>query len=310
MSVKSSVQRKLSDVLASHPLVPGASLALIENNEVCGITAGQARVSTNESMTTEHFLQCASLSKTVAAAFAIEYFANRGVSMTESVNRLLQRANTEWRIVTKPGSSLPSSAADQVNLAMLVNHTALGMHYVFGIPIDTYIPTPKELLDGSQEEKHKYSFLYLERQPGQSFSYSGGGFVVLQYLIESIEQTSIDNVTRSFLDRVGLQDFTFSQLDGPLHAKYVTGHITREKEVSPALVFPPFAAGGLCTPIALATFLRNLGKAYHEPSGFGGIRHETARLMLGDETLLDLGALDFMGAKVGNQLLFTPSMCI
>jgi CubicO group peptidase (beta-lactamase class C family) len=249
-------------------------------------------------MTAEHFLQCASLSKTVAAAFAIEYFANRGISMTESVNRLLEQANTEWRISTKPGSHLPSSAADQVNLAMLVNHTALGMHYVFGIPIDTYIPSPKELLDGTQEKKHKYSYLYLERAPGQSFSYSGGGFVVLQYLIEEIEGTTIDNVTRSFLDRVGLKDFTFSQLNGPLHAMYVTGHITREKEVNPALVFPPFAAGGLCTPTALATFLRNLGRAYHDPQGYGGIQHATARLMLGDETLLDLGALDFMGAKV------------
>ncbi len=120
-----NIQRKLADILASHPLVPGASLAIVEDFTVTSVVAGEARVSTNEPMTEDHFLQCASLSKTVAAAFAIEYFANRGVAMTESVNRLLNQVNSQWRITVKPHSKLPAHVADQVTLSMLINHTAL-----------------------------------------------------------------------------------------------------------------------------------------------------------------------------------------
>ena len=47
------------------------------------MTAGFARVSSGEAMTPEHYLECASLSKTVGTAFAIEYFTNRGVSLEE-----------------------------------------------------------------------------------------------------------------------------------------------------------------------------------------------------------------------------------
>lgn len=64
---------------------------------------------------------------------------------------------------------------------------------------------------------------------------------------------SIDEITRSFLDSVGLQDFYFTQLiAASSHSNFAYGHITPEQEVEP-LAFPPFAAGALCTPKALAT---------------------------------------------------------
>ena len=48
------------------------------------------------------------------------------------------------------------------------------------------------------------------------------------------------------------------------------------------LMFPPLAAGGHGTPIALANFLRHLSIAYGNPSGSGAITHSTARQMLGE----------------------------
>ncbi len=185
--------------------------------------------------------------------------------------------------------------SDEVNLSMLVNHTALGMHYVYGIPLSSKMPTPVELLSGVKE--YGYENLLLERVPGVKFSYSGGGFVVLQYLLEEMERRSIDLITRDFLDRCGLVDFVFSQLSSPLSTKFAHGHLTLEKEVQP-LAFPPLAAGGLCTPTALATFLCHLALAYRNEEGSGGISHRTAVRMLGEDALLDLGAKDFMGAKV------------
>lgn len=285
----------LQDLLKKHPDVPGASIALMDGQGIHAFTAGFARAKYREPMTADHFLQCASLSKTIATAFAIGYFHDRGINMDASVNRLLRACSSSWVIRS---SAKCSANADHVTLAMLVNHTALGMHYVYGIPLTERMPSPLELLDGRAEAKYKYAPLFLERPPGQSFAYSGGGFVVLQHLIETMERTSITAITRSFLDGAGLTEFTFIQLDGPLTARYAMGHIKPSQE-APVLAFPPFAAGGLCTPRALGGFLVHLSTAYHCPRGSGSISHRTARLMLGEAYLVDNGSMDFMGARIG-----------
>ena len=331
---------ELDRILAKHPQVAGASIAIIENNCVYPFCSGFARVSKDEIFTPNHFLQCALLSKTVAAAFSIEYFANKNISLTSSVNDILRQLNSPWLIRSAlkaqtdstTGTANSAINGDDVILSMLLNHTALGMHYVFGIPLSQLTPTPLSLLDGSSTHLG-YKELLLERPAGAQFAYSGGGFVVLQYLLELMEKDSIDNITRSFLNRCGLSNFTFTQLCAPSGTKFAYGHlfvapssstagsaasasaaaaalkasgganVSANGEVEP-LAFPPLAAGALCTPSALATFLANLAKAYNGIDGAGsagatsGISTSTARSMLGPQARQDKGALDFMGAEV------------
>ena len=99
-----------------------------------------------------------------------------------------------------------------------------------------------------------------------------------------MEKNSIENITRQYLDDCGLNDFTFIQWDkGDLYydfvrflfvillfiliqmcicmsyidsseIEFVLGHLSPDREVEP-LVFPPLAAGGLCTPTALGIFI-------------------------------------------------------
>jgi CubicO group peptidase (beta-lactamase class C family) len=40
----------------------------------------------------------------------------------------------------------------------------------------------------------RYAPLLVDKQPGSKFSYSGGGFVVLQHLLEEIEKRDIGKV--------------------------------------------------------------------------------------------------------------------
>jgi CubicO group peptidase (beta-lactamase class C family) len=291
---------RLENFLLQHPTVAGISIGLVDDYQVSGHAVGHATISSNEVLDVSHYLQCASLSKTVATAFAIEYFASRGVDfLTTRVNDILSSAGAEWRIKVNPESRLPQSMADSITINMLVNHTALGMHYVFGVPLTEEYPGPIGFLTANPvAKKLGYNPLLLEREPGTKFSYSGGGYVVLEYLIETLEGRPISEVTRAFLDRVGLQEFAFSQLVMPLNAKLAHGYLSPSEEV-PYLAFPAFAAGALCTPRALAQFLSNLAAAYRCPAGISGISHHTARLMLGDATSVDLGAMDFMGAKMG-----------
>jgi hypothetical protein len=171
-----------------------------------------------------------------------------------------------------------------------------------------------------------YSALHVERQPGTAFKYSGGGFIVLQYIIETMHPgDSIESITREFLDRCDMQEYTFS-LDYDTirnrdvsnsdfnpgyysNKKVALGYLKKEADKSIILRFPAFAAGATTQPKALLNFLLHLAKAYSNPSsspssssswrGSGGISHETAKLMLDDTQLVDLGCMDFMRAKMG-----------
>jgi len=311
--------------------IPGVSISVINNNNntndnnknneynnnnnnnnndnyiIDNYAIGLARFLTNEYMTEHHYLQCASLSKTIAAAFSIDYFNKRNISMTTSVNALLRSIHSQWIITSSSSSSSSSNSShctydpEEVTLSMLINHTALGMHYVYGIPFTQSLTLqPLQLLDGTYSHIG-YKPLVLDRHPGVRFSYSGGGFVVLQYLLETMEGKSIDEMTREYLDGCGLHEFTFTQSKAISSSSSVLiayGHKSLQEEVIP-LVFPPLAAGALCPSSSLASFLVHLTTAYHNKNdGSGSISYNVARQMLGEDSMIDLGAFDFMGAQV------------
>jgi CubicO group peptidase (beta-lactamase class C family) len=299
----------ISDILKRHKDVAGMNIAYMYDYETHAYAAGYARVSTSEAMSTNHFMEAASLSKTVGAAFAIEYFRDRGITMQTSVNALLKQAGATWsiKLPLRPGTQLAADFPNQVTLAMLVNHTALGMHYVYGLPLAYGMPPTELFLNGSLEREFGYAPLYLERKPGSSFKYSGGGFIVLQYLLETLEGKPIDEIMQPFFVRCDMPDFSFNARL-PLGVRAAFGHFTREKEVAPhdggRLAFPALAAGGLCTATSLLNLLAHLARAYRayedgNRAFVGPIAPETARLMLDDGILQDLGSMDFMRARIG-----------
>jgi CubicO group peptidase (beta-lactamase class C family) len=165
-------------------------------------------------MTVSHFLQCASLSKTVAAAFAIDFFNARNISLNTPVNSLLQDIGSPWRLELPTGQQdeLKQQWPSMVTLTMLMNHTALGMPYVFGVPNGTRMLRPLELLTGAPEARALGypARLVVEREPGRSFAYSGGGFIVLQHILETMLKIGdcgegdagrgIDDAMRTFMD--------------------------------------------------------------------------------------------------------------
>jgi hypothetical protein len=75
--------------------------------------------SAGEPLTTAHCMQIASESKTVAAAFATQYFAGKGIAMSAPVNALLAAAGSKWRIELPPAGAPASdnaTAADPTEL--------------------------------------------------------------------------------------------------------------------------------------------------------------------------------------------------
>ncbi|MCM0606467.1 MAG: serine hydrolase [Xanthomonadaceae bacterium] len=217
------------------------------------------------STTTDTWFELASLSKTIATVFSLEYFKKHNISLTSSVNALFEGTESPYRI--------PSG--DAVTLTHLLNHSALNMHYVNGVP------RAKEMPEISKWLKN----IKVANEPGSSFQYSGGGFLVLEHLIESLEKKSIRELTHEFFQTLGIQNISFDQTKLAEHTE------TRDYKM-----FPAFAAGAIGQASSMTLLLEKLTVAYHDPLATGPISHETAVLMLQDT---NTSSQSFMGVNIG-----------
>lgn len=253
-----------------------AQIALINGDNIQEIHLGESDP--------HAWFEMASLSKTVGSAFAIEYFKSKNIPLTASVNDLLAKTKSKFRL--KNG--------DKVQITHLMSHAALNMHYVNGVPANKKMPVIAEFLEGNEE--HKYVPIEVINPPGEKFQYSGGGFIVLEHLIEALEGKSIFELTRHFLDKLDMKDFSFEQqnLSG---VTYAHGFTDENKEVEGTRkMFPAFAAGSMGTAHAMAKFLVHLQKAYHNVKDSNALSHDTAsQMLLGT----DKGCKQFMGVKMG-----------
>ncbi len=256
--------------------IQAAQIALLCDGKIQELRFGDCENST--------WFEMASLSKSVASAFAVEYFTKKKIPLSTSVNKLLESTSSKYRI----------PAGDSVTIEHLMSHKALNLHYVNGVPADRKMPPVSEFLSGNQE--YGYEAIKVVNPPGEKFQYSGGGFIVLEHLIESLEGKSVKILTRQFLDSLGMKDWSFEQETLPGHS-YATGFNDSGATVSGnRKMFPAFAAGGMGTAGAMAKFLHHLESAYHDVKGSGGISHDTARIMLHG---LDQGCRKFMGSLMG-----------
>lgn len=268
------VMESLQAALKKHQ-INGAQVAIINNHEIQQVTLGTATSTT--------WFEMASLSKTVGSAFAIEYFAKKNIPLTTSVDELLAKTKSDFRL-NNP----------KVLLTHLMSHSALNMHYVNGVPANKKMPPIRDFLTGNAE--YEYKPIQVINPPGEVFQYSGGGFLVLEHLIEALENKSIFELTRPFLDQLGMDQFSFEQQTLP-QVNYAHGFTDKGEEVEGSRkMFPAFAAGSMGNAESMAKFLLHLEEAYHELKGSQGISHDTAIQMLFGT---DKGCMRFMGCRMG-----------
>ncbi|EGB02305.1 hypothetical protein AURANDRAFT_69003 [Aureococcus anophagefferens] len=227
------------------------------------VVGGLASRARREPVAPGTLFQIASLSKPVATAFAIDFFEARGACFeTATVNGLLAACGSPFRLRSAAGA--PRAWAEAVTLAQLVDHSALGMHYVPGVPRSAPFPDALALVSGSDAAPapHGYASLDVDRAPGTRFAYSGGGFLP------------------------------------PAAAAVADGHDDAGNAVPGGrLNFPPCAAGALGSAGGLGAWLGDLAAAFRRPGGAGAVSAAAARSMLADRP--DLGSRAFMRARVG-----------
>ncbi|MEM7054409.1 MAG: serine hydrolase domain-containing protein [Pseudomonadota bacterium] len=258
--------------------VPGVSIARIEDNTIITLDAiGLADVATGRQLSPQQRFQAASISKPVAATGVMVLVGQQRVKLDGPVNEYL----SSW---TLPDSAFTKD--DPVTLREALSHGG-------GISVPSYpgfergapMPSLLNILNG---DANAYSDPVAVINPQNSYRYSGGGYMLLQQLIEDVTGQDFELFMQQAVFQPARMNLsTFRVLDNEIEdlAGITFGHDgTGERRTDPWQDYPQAAPAGLwSTPEDLAKWLITLGSAYQsnaEPI----ITHTSARAMARRET--------------------------
>jgi len=225
--------------------VPGVSVAVIENGEIAWTrTWGVADRETGTPVTTGTLFQAASISKPVAALAALSLVEDAELGLDAPVNEAL----TTWRV---PDNEFTADSA--VTLRGLLTHSA-GLT-VWGFPgyrkdepfVDGEpLATNAQVLDGEGNTDP----VRVYKVPGTSWQYSGGGYTVMEQMLEDVTGRAFPEVVAErVLGPAGMTRSTYEQpLPETRWAEAARGHRPDGSEVEGEWhTYPEQAAAGLWT---------------------------------------------------------------
>lgn len=226
--------------------IPGAALALVHEGAVV-VERGFGVLRRGDAAPVESstVFQVASVSKPVAAVAVLQLAEEGVLDLDEPVSSYLRR----WRF---PEAGLSSVA---VTARRLLSHTAgVSIHGYPGFPPEQPLPSLEDSLNGLTGGAGP---VLVELSPGSSSSYSGGGYTVLQLLVEELTGQSFASYMKSrVLLPLGMNR---SSYESPIAgAGLASGHGWWGR-VLPAYRFRAQAASGLqATAGDLGRFLSGL----------------------------------------------------
>lgn len=213
--------------------VPGAAVVLIEDGALSWTGGyGMAVSETQTPVSAATVFQVASLSKSVAA-WGAQRLAEKGVLDRDAP---VERYLTRWH--------LPPSGFDAggVTVRRLLSHTAgLSIHGYDGYLPDSRLPSLEQSLLGDTGYR-----VVIQKEPGAEWSYSGGGFTVLQLVMEEIAKEPFAAfMQREVLNPLGMTHSAY-QWDAALRPNTAAAYDPSGRRV-PNYLFVEQAAAGLYT---------------------------------------------------------------
>ncbi|KAK3066728.1 hypothetical protein LTR53_016807 [Teratosphaeriaceae sp. CCFEE 6253] len=247
--------------------VPSASIAMLKDGEI------MARVVTNGTEDTETIYQAASISKAITA-LAVARLVDEGKFTYESkVAERLPRS-----VVDSMVEPATAHLMGHVTVAMLLSHTSgLSQHGFRGYAEGEPLPTAEEVLAGkppANSPKVRFDLF-----PGARYSYSGGGFTLLQVFLESIMGQSFPRIVKdTVLSPLSMTRSHYGALKG--ESNFAAAHHTAEVgTVPPYYTLVEMAAAALwTTPTDLLKAIAAIQKSLHGDNGF--LQTATAKKML------------------------------
>lgn len=246
--------------------VPSASIGILEDGKI------SAKVITKGAENAETLYQACSISKAITA-LAVGRLVDEGhFSYDTRVGQQIPR-------YVLAGMLEPSTAhlMDHVTVRMLLSHTSgLSQHGFPGYSGKT--PHVADILSGNPPSNTpKVRF---DSFPGAQFSYSGGGFTVLQVFLEQVLQRPFKDIMyETVLEPLHMTRSTYGDLH-PDEANYAKAHLTVSVQANVEYnKFTELAAAGLwTTPTDLLKAITAVQESLLSDTGF--LKLATAKEML------------------------------
>lgn len=161
-----------------------AALVLIEAGEV----TKEYYSSLNEQVNKDTVFLTASMSKWLTANGVMKLVQDGAINLDESVSTYL----TRWEL---PPSEFDN---DQVTIRQLLSHTAgLTDELGFGdYHADERLPSLEESLTNPRASSDRNVNIGVTTKPGVEWNYSGGGYLILQLLIEEVTEMTFQEYMR------------------------------------------------------------------------------------------------------------------
>jgi CubicO group peptidase (beta-lactamase class C family) len=243
--------------------VPGFSIALIDQDEVVWARGyGVLEAGGDKPVTDETIFQAGSISKPVSAMTALHLVEAGLLDLDADVNEALR----SWQVPENEHTQV-----HKVTLRGLLSHTAgLTVSGYRGYPSEAQLPTMQQILDG--EPPANSDPVRVTQTPGTGFSYSGGGYVVVQQLIEDVTGRPFAALAQELIfDKLGMANSTFDPL---LPETYIPQAATAHRDSGEPIpgkwhTYPEQPAASLwSTPSDLARLTVGVLKSYENESNF------------------------------------------
>jgi CubicO group peptidase (beta-lactamase class C family) len=183
----------------------------------------------------------ASCSKPVAAMLVLQHVERGIVDLDADVNRYLKR----WQV---PQNEF-TAAGGPVTLRRMLSHTAgLSINGWPVIPYGKPVPTVIDILEGRPPSIHPA--VVVNKQPGTTHRYSGGGYLLAQMLIEDQTGRTFADLADEFIfSPLGMTRTSFHQpLPERLRSNVAGGHTMEGTPITGGwMVSVDAGAGGLFT---------------------------------------------------------------
>jgi len=249
--------------------VPGTAASLVRNGEVVWSEGyGLADRDRGIPVTADTVFQVGSISKAVTSWGVMRLVESGQLELDAPVEQYL----TRWHL---PPSNYDASG---VTIRRLLSHSAgLSVEGYPGLRPDIQLPSLEESLSGNNGGAGEVRIIM---EPGAQFSYSGGGFTLLQLIIEEVTgETFSAYMQHEVLDPLGMVHSSFEWRDDlrPATAVAYSENGTR----LPNYLFTEKAAAGLYTTASdLARFVAAEMPGHNgEPAGRGVLSQDTLALM-------------------------------
>jgi len=249
-------------------MTPGLAVALVCHGRTSWAAGyGVADQAKGQAVTPVTRFQAASVSKPVSAWGVLRLVEQGRIGLDEPVVGHLRR----WRPPASPFQ------ADGITVRRLLSHTAgLSVHGYAGQTLDRPLPPIESSLSGEAGGSFPVELL---DAPGRRWLYSGGGYSVLQLLVEELTGRSFADIMQTeILDALGMTASSFSWRRTPATA---CPHDADGGRI-PDFCFTEQAAAGLVTTAPdLAHFVAAaLPGPEGEPPGRGMLSPAGVRLAL------------------------------